>query len=97
MGAVTEDEVELVTGAIGAFEVVVDGDTKCKNEHQTFPDGSGVRRGSLISEAATVTTAVLAGNRGSFTYLSSDIGHQPPRYSCEACRLHSFAEFSGTL
>ena len=28
MGAVTEDEVELVTGAIGAFEVVVDGDTK---------------------------------------------------------------------
>ena len=28
MGAVTEDEVELVTGAIGAFEIIVDGETK---------------------------------------------------------------------
>lgn len=38
-GAVTEDDVELVSGAIGAFEIIVDGETRySKLKTGRFPD-----------------------------------------------------------
>ena len=37
-GAVAEDDVELVTGTIGAFEIIVDGETKySKLKTKRFP------------------------------------------------------------
>jgi selT/selW/selH-like putative selenoprotein len=37
-GAVSEDEVELAPGAIGAFEIIVDGETKfSKLKTRRFP------------------------------------------------------------
>ncbi len=42
-GAIAEDDVELVPGAIGAFEIIVDGETKfSKLKTRRFPDDEEV-------------------------------------------------------
>ena len=42
-GTVTEDDVELVPGAIGAFEIIVDGETKySKLKTRRFPEDAEV-------------------------------------------------------
>ena len=42
-GAVTEDDVELVPGSIGAFEIIVDGETRySKLKIRRFPTDAEV-------------------------------------------------------